>query len=111
MTEADQVEITGPGTDLRFSMKGIKAIGCGGTHNIPDGEVFSCPVKDSVEGHVTYNADTIYQGTSFSGIKLSFKEGKIMRQPLPPMRKSSTRSSIPTMGQDTLGNLPSGLIP
>jgi len=71
------VEITGPGTELRFSMKGIKAIGCGGTHNIPDGEVFSCPVKDSVEGYVTYNADTIYQGTSFSGIKLSFKEGKI----------------------------------
>ena len=78
MTEADQVQITGPGTDLRFSMKGIKAIGCGGTHNIPDGEVFSCPVKDSVEGHVTYNADTIYQGTSFSGIKLTFKEGKIV---------------------------------
>jgi aminopeptidase len=78
MTEADQVQITGPGTDLRFSMKGIKAIGCGGTHNIPDGEVFSCPVKDSVEGYVTYNADTIYQGTSFSGIKLTFKEGKIV---------------------------------
>jgi aminopeptidase len=78
MTEADQVQITGPGTDLRFSIKGIKAIGCGGTHNIPDGEVFSCPVKDSVEGSVTYNADTIYQGTSFSGIKLTFKEGKII---------------------------------
>ena len=78
MTEVDQVQITGPGTDLRFSMKGIKAIGCGGTHNIPDGEVFSCPVKDSVEGYVTYNADTIYQGTSFSRIKLTFKEGKII---------------------------------
>lgn len=78
MSNADRVEITGPGTNLRFSMKGIKAIGCGGTHNIPDGEVFSCPVKDSVEGYVTYNADTIYQGTSFSGIKLSFKEGKII---------------------------------
>ena len=78
MTEADQVKITGPGTDLRFSMKGIQAIGCGGTHNIPDGEVFSCPVKDSVEGQVTYNADTIYQGTSFSGIKLTFEKGKII---------------------------------
>ena len=78
MTKADQVRIIGPGTDLRFSIKGIKAIGCSGTHNIPDGEVFSCPVKDSVQGHVTYNADTIYQGTSFSGIKLSFKDGKIV---------------------------------
>ena len=78
MTEADQVSISGPGTDLRFSIKGIKAIGCSGTHNIPDGEVFSCPVKDSVQGHVTYNADTVYQGTSFSGIKLSFQDGKII---------------------------------
>lgn len=78
MTKTDEVRIIGPGTDLRFSMKGIKAIGCSGTHNIPDGEVFSCPVKDSVEGHVTFNADTIYQGTSFGGIKLCFKEGKII---------------------------------
>ena len=78
MSKADQVSITGPGTDLHFSIKGINAIGCGGTHNIPDGEVFSCPVKDSVEGHISYNTDTIYQGTSFSGIKLSFREGKIV---------------------------------
>ena len=78
MRLADQVSITGPGTDLHFSIKGIDAIGCGGTHNIPDGEVFSCPVKDSVEGHISYNTDTIYQGTSFSGIKLCFKGGKIV---------------------------------
>lgn len=78
MSEADQVSITGPGTNLRFSMKGINAVGCGGTHNIPDGEVFSCPVKDSVEGYVSFNADTLYQGSSFSGIKLSFEKGKIV---------------------------------
>lgn len=77
MRGADFVSITGPGTDLRFSIKGINAIGCGGTHNIPDGEVFSCPVRDSVEGFVTFNADTIYQGTSFSEIKLSFHKGRI----------------------------------
>ena len=65
MQLADKVEIKGPGTDLRFSIKGIDAISCGGTHNIPDGEVFSCPVKESVEGQITFNADTIYQGTSF----------------------------------------------
>jgi aminopeptidase len=79
MRDADKVSITGPGTDLNFSIKGIDAVGCGGTHNIPDGEVFSCPVKDSVEGHISYNTDTIYQGTSFSGIKLHFKEGKIVK--------------------------------
>jgi len=79
MRDADKVSITGPGTDLNFSIKGIDAVGCGGTHNIPDGEVFSCPVKDSVEGHISYNTDTIYQGTSFSGIKLHFKEGMIVK--------------------------------
>lgn len=79
MRDADKVSITGPGTDLNFSIKGIDAVGCGGTHNIPDGEVFSCPVKDSVEGHISYNTDTIYQGTSFSGIKLHFKDGKIVK--------------------------------
>jgi aminopeptidase len=78
MREAEDVKITGPGTELSFSIKGINAIACGGTHNIPDGEVFSCPVRDSVEGTITYNADTIYQGTSFSDICLKFSAGKIV---------------------------------
>ena len=78
MRDADQVKIIGPETDLKFSIKGIDAISCGGTHNIPDGEVFSCPVKDSVQGTVTFNADTIYQGSAFSNISLSFENGKIV---------------------------------
>ena len=77
MRNADRVRIIGPNTDLRFSLKGIDAVACGGTHNIPDGEVFSCPVRDSVEGYVSFNADTIYQGTSFSGVRLGFEEGRI----------------------------------
>ena len=78
MREADEVKIKGPGTDLAFSLKGIEAVACGGTHNIPDGEVFSCPVRDSVEGTLTYNADTIYQGISFSDVRLVFNKGKIV---------------------------------
>ncbi|HSH39975.1 MAG TPA: aminopeptidase [Chthoniobacterales bacterium] len=78
MDKTDRVEIRGPGTDLRFSIKGIGSIICGGDRNIPDGEVFSCPVKDSVEGHVTFNAPTIYQGIAFDGIRLEFREGKIV---------------------------------
>src|SRR5450432_343399 len=78
MEKTDRVEIKGPGTDLRFSIKDIGAIICGGDRNIPDGEVFSCPVKDSVEGHVTFNAPSIYQGTGFDGIRLDFREGKIV---------------------------------
>jgi len=78
MERTDRVHITGPGTDLRFSIKGIPAIPCGGTHNIPDGEVFTCPVKNSVQGFIAFNAPTIYQGSAFDNIRLEFKDGKIV---------------------------------
>ncbi len=78
MEKTDKVQIKGPGTDLRFSIKGIAAIICGGDRNIPDGEVFSCPVKDSVQGHVTFNAPSIYQSTAFDNIRLGFRDGKIV---------------------------------
>lgn len=79
MESTDRVEIKGPGTDLRFSIKGISAIPCGGLRNIPDGEVFTAPVRDSVEGTITHNAPTVYQGTSFDNISLTFEKGKIVK--------------------------------
>lgn len=79
MEKTDRVEIKGPGTDLRFSIKGIAAIICGGDRNIPDGEVFSCPIKDSVQGHVTFNAPSIYQSIAFDNIRLEFRDGKIVK--------------------------------
>ena len=78
MEKTDRVEVKGPGTDLRFSIKGIPAVICGGDRNIPDGEVFTCPVKNSVQGHVTFNAPSIYQGVGFDGIRLEFRDGKIV---------------------------------
>jgi aminopeptidase len=78
MQKTDRVEIKGPGTDLRFSIKGIPAIPCGGSHNIPDGEVFTAPVRNSVEGVISYNAPSLYQGTAFDSIRLEFKNGKIV---------------------------------
>jgi aminopeptidase len=78
MRATDKVHIKGPGTDLQFSIKGIGAKECGGQYNIPDGEVFSCPVKDSVEGVVQYNAPTVYLGSSFDNIRLVFKKGKVV---------------------------------
>jgi aminopeptidase len=78
MDDTDRVHIKGPGTDLRFSIKGIGSRECGGQRNIPDGEVFSCPVKDSVEGVVQYNAPTVYLGSSFDGIRLEFKKGRVV---------------------------------
>ncbi|MDR1817755.1 MAG: aminopeptidase [Puniceicoccales bacterium] len=78
LEKTDRVRITGPGTDLRFSVKGIQANPCGGEKNIPDGEVYTAPVRDSVEGVVQYNAPTVYQGASFSDVRLVFKKGKIV---------------------------------
>jgi len=78
MERTDRVEINGAGTDVRFSIKGIPAVICGGDRNIPDGEVFSCPVKNSVQGCVTFNAPSIYQSTGFDGIRLEFRDGKIV---------------------------------
>ena len=75
MTDTDKVHIKGPGTDLRFSIKDIPAIRCAGERNIPDGECFTAPVKDSVEGHIQFNAETLYHGTVFNDIRLEFKKG------------------------------------
>ncbi len=78
MDKTDKVHIKGPGTDLQFSIKGIGAVSCGGDRNIPDGEVFSCPVKHSVQGHVSFNAPTIYQGTGFDNVRLAFDQGRVV---------------------------------
>jgi aminopeptidase len=78
MEKTDNVHLKGPGTDLRFSIKGIPSIPCGGLRNIPDGEVFSCPVRESVEGYVQFNAPTIYQGTAFDSVRLGFSKGRVV---------------------------------
>ncbi len=78
MDRTDRVRLVGPGTDLWFSKKGIPSKACTGDRNIPDGECFSCPVKDSVEGHIQFNCETLYRGTVFNNIKLEFHQGKIV---------------------------------
>ena len=78
MGKADKVHLKGPGTDLRFSIKGLGAVGCAGDRNIPDGEVFSCPIKKSVNGVIQYNTPSIYAGTRFENMRLEFKNGKII---------------------------------
>ena len=74
----DKVHIIGPGTDLTFSIKGMPAIPCAGEMNIPDGEVFTAPILDSVNGTIHYTAPTVYQGIPFDGIRLTFENGKIV---------------------------------
>lgn len=78
MERTDRVRITGKGTDLSFSIKGQKAIKCDGRLNIPDGEVYTSPVRDSVEGVLQYNTPSLYQGLTHENVRLVFKQGKIV---------------------------------
>lgn len=78
MNSTDRVQIKGPGTDLSFSIKGIPAHLCAGEMNIPDGEVFTAPVRDSINGTVRYTAPTVFQGIPFDGIEFRFENGRIV---------------------------------
>lgn len=78
MKKTDKVRIVGPGTDLSFSIKGIGAEKCSGQKNIPDGEVYTAPVRDSVNGTIQYNTPTLYNGITFENIKFRFENGKIV---------------------------------
>jgi aminopeptidase len=78
MKKANRVQLKSPGTDLTFSIKGIGAKMCKGDRNIPDGEVFSCPVKNSVNGVIQFNTPTLYAGTKFENVRLKFQDGKIV---------------------------------
>ncbi|MDK2878868.1 MAG: aminopeptidase [Thermoanaerobacteraceae bacterium] len=79
MNKTKMVHIKGPGTDLTFSIEGLPAIKCDGKKNIPDGEVYTAPVRDSVNGVISYNTPSIYQGFTFTDIRFEFKNGKIIK--------------------------------
>ena len=78
MDRTDKVRIVGPGTDLTFSIKDIPTIKCCGEKNIPDGEIFTAPVKDSINGHLSYNTQSLQQGFTFENIRFEFVDGKIV---------------------------------
>lgn len=78
MDKTDKVRLVGPNTDLAFSIKDIPAIVCAGEMNLPDGEVYTSPVKDSVNGVLTYNTTSLYNGTLFENVSFTFKDGKIV---------------------------------
>ena len=79
MNRTDKVRILDAKTDLNFSIKGIPAIPCAGHCNIPDGEVYTAPVKDSVNGYINYSAPSIYNGIRHDNVRLEFKDGKIVK--------------------------------
>jgi aminopeptidase len=78
MEKTDKVRIVGPGTDLTFSIKGIPAIKCDGLRNIPDGEVYTAPVRESMNGVISYNTPSEEQGFTYENIVFEVKDGKIV---------------------------------
>ncbi len=115
MKRAKRVHLKGPGTDLTFSKQGIDAIACEGLRNIPDGECFSCPVKDSVEGVISFNTPTIYSGTKFEGVRLEFQKGRIVKATANNTRKLNeildTDEGARYIGEFSLGFNPHILSP
>ncbi|MBE6443275.1 MAG: aminopeptidase [Alphaproteobacteria bacterium] len=79
MDKTDKVRIKGINTDLEFSIKDLKAVVCDGNMNIPDGEVYTAPVKNSINGYIQFNTDTLYGGVYYSNIYLEFEDGKIIK--------------------------------
>lgn len=78
MESTDKVHIIGKETDITFSIKNMPAVICAGKSNIPDGEIYTSPIKDSINGYITYNTPSPYQGNIYNNIKLTFKNGKII---------------------------------
>ena len=78
MEKTDKVRIIAKNTDIDFSIKGIRAVKCAGNFNIPDGEIYTAPVKNSVNGVITYNAPSIQGGVRFENVRLTFRDGKII---------------------------------
>lgn len=78
MNRTDKVRIVGPGTDLSFSIKNIPAVACAGEKNIPDGEVYTAPVRESINGTLSYNTPAVFQGFTYENICFRFENGKII---------------------------------
>jgi aminopeptidase len=79
MSRTDKVHITGSGTDLKFSIKNIPIVKCDGTRNIPDGEIYTAPVKNLVDGKIKFNTPSLYQGVVYNDIQFTFEKGKIIK--------------------------------
>ena len=79
MNRTDKVQIKGPGTDLTFSIKGIGAVKCDGLRNIPDGEVYTAPVRESMNGIISYNTPSEEQGFTYENIVFQVENGKIVK--------------------------------
>jgi len=111
MDRTEKVHITASDTDITFSIKGLKSIICDGRFNIPDGEVFTAPVRDSVEGYITYNCPSLYQGKEFNDVRFEFAKGKIVKASAGAASKPLNRILDTDEGSRYIGEFAIGVNP
>lgn len=109
--EAVLVKIVASDTDLRFSIEGMTAQKCDGHRNMPDGEVYTAPLRESVEGYITYNCPSIYQGKEFNNVRFEFERGKIVKATSPGMDVELNRVLDTDEGARYIGEFAIGVNP
>ena len=87
MRKTDQVRLVGPGTDLSFSIRGVGVVPCDGRRNLPDGECYTAPVRDSVSGTIAYNTPSLFLGVTFEQLRFTFEGGRIVQAIGSPQRR------------------------
>lgn len=110
MTRTDRVRVTAPGTDISFSIKGIPVLKAAGKNNIPDGEVFTAPVRDSANGAILFNTPSLEDGTTYERVRFTLKDGKIVdadaNEPEKLQRMLDTDEGSRYLGEFALGMNP-----
>jgi aminopeptidase len=74
----EEVHVTAPGTDIKLGIEGRTFVAALGKHNMPDGEFFTGPVEDSIEGEVTFHLPAVLRGREVTGVRLRFEGGKVV---------------------------------
>jgi aminopeptidase len=80
LNRVDRLHIRAADTDLKMRVKGRKWISCHGTENFPDGEIFTGPIEDSVEGHISFTYPSTYSGRTVEDVRLELKKGKVVSE-------------------------------
>ncbi len=111
MEATDKVQIKAPGTDLSFSIKGIPIVKCDGRRNIPDGEVYTAPVRESINGKISYNTPSLYQGTVYTNISFTFENGRIIKATCDGLSKKLNGIMDTDEGARHIGEFAIGLNP
>jgi len=107
MSRTDRVRITAPGTDISLSIRGIPVLKAAGKNNIPDGEVFTAPVRDSANGVILFNTPSIEDGTTYERVRLTFLDGRVVdvdcNEPEKMLQMLDTDEGARYLGEFALG--------